>query len=275
MKLGSRRRRSGISGSDPIGERIRSLRIARGLSLQKLGERARAAPSHIFHIENGDKTPSEALAARIARTLGEDVQIFRAWARLRRRSSLGVALEAAPVLARYLGREPAADRGVELPGGWSAPATATLAEAPASHPARLLVPLLSDGADPGEGPRPSGATGMLRLTGRDLGAVVDLEHPFSYPAVGASLRRVPDLHAEGRVLVLTRRVLPLAPGDVCAVRLDGRIELARVIWNERELLLLPAPAANDFVVLPATDADALARLIVGRVVLSHSHAAAR
>ena len=245
-------------GSDPFGGRIRSLRIARGLSLQGLADIVGSAPSHIFHVENGSKVPGESLAARIARALGENEDAFRAWSRLRQRASLRGALEAAEVLAGYMAH------GL---GGERAPRPDEPVRPPSPRVARLLVPLLGDGADPGDATRPSGAIGMLRLDAADPGPTTDLDRPFAYLAGGACLRRVPDLDAEGTALVLTRRALPPTPNEVCAVRLDRGVALARVLWNGRELLLHPAPGASDFVVLPAAGAEALARLIAGRVVL--------
>ena len=266
MNLGMRRRLGDVAGSDPIGRRIRSLRLARGLSLQKLSARVDAAPSHIFHIENGDKVPSEPLAVRIARALGEDEEVFRAWARLRRRAPLLTALEAAPVLARYLARVAEGGAAASRPGAPGVPAV--------PRPVRILVPLIPEGADPGHEARPPETIGMLRLSEGELGTVTDLDRLFAYPASGPSLRRVPDLLAEGRVLVLTRSALPMVPQEVYAVRRDGGVELARALWSGSELLLPPAPGASDFVVLPASSAETLARLIVGRVVLACAHAPA-
>ncbi|HEY6867415.1 MAG TPA: helix-turn-helix transcriptional regulator [Candidatus Eisenbacteria bacterium] len=253
------RRPKETGGPDPIGRRIRSLRIARGLSLQRLSDLVGAAPSHIFHVENGAKVPSEPLAARIARALGEDEGAFRAWSRLRQRTSVSAALAAAAVLADYMAR----DAG----GGGEAPSPPTRGQ-PVSGPARLLVPLLADTADPGESTRPPGSIGTLRLDAADLGAAADLDRPFAYRAGGAGLSRVPDLAAEGTAVVLTRRVLPFEPNEVYAVRAGGGVSLARALWNGRELLLLPAPGASDFAVLPAPGAEALARLVAGRVVLA-------
>ena len=131
---------------------------------------------------------------------------------------------------------------------------------------RLLVPLLPAGADPGGTARPPGAIGTLRLAAADLPEVAELDRPFAYVARGPALARVPELAAEEAAIVLTRRALPLPPGAVAAVRLAGGIVLACALWNGDQLLLLPAPGASDFIVLPPADADALARLLVGRVV---------
>ncbi|HYS94387.1 MAG TPA: helix-turn-helix transcriptional regulator, partial [Candidatus Acidoferrales bacterium] len=92
--------------ADPIGERIRERRTSMGLSLQELARRVETSPSHIFHIENGEKVPNEDLAARVARALGEDQDVFRAWARVRQRTDFYTAAASADVVRRYLGTRP-------------------------------------------------------------------------------------------------------------------------------------------------------------------------
>src|SRR5215831_2878627 len=161
MKARAARRRIDLEATDPIGRRVRSSRLARGLSLQKLAVEVGVAPSHLFHVEHGTKAPSVALASRLARALGDDEQAFTAWARLRRRATLGEALAAAPVIERYLARPVAR---ADPPAG-----------PPAPRPARLLVPLLPVGADPGETARPAGSIGTLRLAAADLPELADLD----------------------------------------------------------------------------------------------------
>jgi len=93
---------------DPIGVRIKDLRTARGMTLQDLAEKVGIAPSHVFHVENGDKVPGEDLAVEIARVLHDDEELYRAWARARSRSDFYSAVESAGVLAQYM-------RATELP----------------------------------------------------------------------------------------------------------------------------------------------------------------
>ena len=95
MKRGTKPKPRGPSEGlpDPIGMRIKELRTARGMSLQNLAERVGVAPSHVFHVENGDKVPGEDLAVEIARVLHEDEDLYRAWARARSRSALRRVLD--------------------------------------------------------------------------------------------------------------------------------------------------------------------------------------
>ena len=71
-------------------------------------------------------------------------------------------------------------------------------------------------------------------------------------------------------VILTRRILPLRPDGLHAVRADERVELARLLWNGRELAVLPAPGESDFVVLPVPDEAALRAVVLGRVVLARA-----
>src|SRR5439155_4643552 len=92
----------GPRARDPIGERIAARRSTRGLTLAALALRVRAAPSHLCHIENGEKVPNEDLAARIARALGDDEQAYRAWSRARAGSEFAAVAEAADRVRSFL-----------------------------------------------------------------------------------------------------------------------------------------------------------------------------
>jgi transcriptional regulator with XRE-family HTH domain len=87
---------------DAIAKRIQARRKELGWSLAELARAADLkAPSYVLHIERGDKAPSEEVAERLARALGEDVDSFRAWARLRSGAgTLDDALQSARVAAR-------------------------------------------------------------------------------------------------------------------------------------------------------------------------------
>jgi len=91
-------------GPDPVAQRLRQRRQALGLSLQRLAQLVgiRAA-SHIHHIENGEKIPSEELALRLGQALGDEPALYRAWVRARQRGDLEVAQEAVRELDRLLG----------------------------------------------------------------------------------------------------------------------------------------------------------------------------
>ena len=88
---------------------------------------------------------------------------------------------------------------------------------------------------------------------------------FAYRLSESGVRRVRDALRPGELAVLTRRTWPLEPAAPYAVRLSGHALLARVLWNERQLLLLPGPGDSDFIVLDAPGRTTLERLLAGRV----------
>lgn len=268
------------SGPDPIAKRIRDRRLERKLSFSGLGRQVGVAGSHIFHVENGEKLPSEGLAVRLARALDDDVELYRAWVRAVGKSSFHATLEAAAALQerlRVVGAGRAGGQGVVGGAGEivavsarSAPAAESpelaTSDAPARGPARVLVTVIAGDEDPGPGPRPRGVTDTLRLDPGALGALEALEHPFAMPLAAPIVRRVADALPERGWAILTRRVLPLVPHAIHAVHIAGRLTLARVLWNGTQLLVLPAAGDRDFTVLEAPDEPALARLLAGRVV---------
>jgi transcriptional regulator with XRE-family HTH domain len=81
----------------PIRERIRSLRQKSGMTGYELARRAGISPSYISLIEKGEKVPDEEVAVAIARALGDDASLYRAWALTRRGDLSGTrrALETA------------------------------------------------------------------------------------------------------------------------------------------------------------------------------------
>lgn len=132
--------------------------------------------------------------------------------------------------------------------------------------ARALIPEFEEGANPGDaaraGPR---ALALHRIAPETLSAVEPLVRPFAYRLSESGVRRVRDVLRPGEVAVLTRRTWPLEPTAPYAVRLSGHALLTRVLWNERQLLLLPGPGDSDFIVLDSPDRTTLERLLAGRV----------
>jgi len=245
--------------SDPVARRMRTRRIASGLTLAALGQRVAAAPSHLCHIEGGEKVPNEDLAGRIAHALGDDEQAYRAWSRARAGSEFEAVAEAADRVRAFL--LAAEEAGADI--------ARLAAERAGPRPTRVLVPVL-DPETPEAGATSSRAGESLRLAPNALAGIPDLERPFALALDPALTRRVPGrLPARGHA-ILTRRILPLRPDGVHAVRAGGRVELARALWNGRELIVLPAPGQSDFVVLGAADEATLRALVLGRVVLARA-----
>jgi transcriptional regulator with XRE-family HTH domain len=284
----SPRAREKIQGRpDPIGQRIKDLRTARGMTLQTLAEMVGIAPSHVFHVENGDKVPGEDLAVEIARALHDDEELYRAWARARSRSDFFTAVESAGVLAQYMRgvekvraeADPAAPESDGL--RWQRPRVSAAPEssqglarftrfgqeAATTRPARLLVPVIAAGADPGQGREPFQPVGEMRLDPRTLDPAEPLERPFACLLTAATTSRVEGLLPDRGVAIFTRRVIPVVAHEIYAVRHQGHIVLSRAMWNGRELLLLPAAGRSDFIVLPAASEAEVAQLIAGRVAV--------
>jgi len=88
----------------PFHERIRSLREKQGLSGTELARRAGVRPSYISLIETGRRVPDEAMAAVIARALGDGdaEELYRAWARAHRHGDIEGAVRGLAALRDML-----------------------------------------------------------------------------------------------------------------------------------------------------------------------------
>ena len=140
---------------DPVARRIRERRQALGLSLVQLARHAEIkAPSYIFHIENSQKVPSEEVAARLARALQDDEELYRAWARAHHRTDLRTTLSAARVLERLLA-DPSVDKeyaAAEDVLAFSLHQRKMDVGATAKPAPRVAIPVLEEGEDPGDDP---------------------------------------------------------------------------------------------------------------------------
>ncbi len=291
--LGARLRQS----RERLGLTVRDLATRVGLN--------RSSASYISQLETGAKTPHRGLAERLAQALDDDPAIYIAWAALGRRSQPVEIAAAVRTLAEAIGypaappatgsaaasvapEDAVTPRAVPAPVPEHEPGTLP-AEAVSSpttprftrsitaipaHPAgggsprpRVLVPELPEGADPAEDARggpPVVAT--HRVDADSLAGVEPLVRPFAYRVSADGVRRVRDALRAGDLAIVTRRFWPLEPGAPCVVRAAAHTLLARVLWNGRQLLLLPGGDDSDFVVLEAHDRTALERLLAGRVV---------
>src|SRR5437867_7908398 len=105
---------------DRIAEMIRTRRSQLDWSLAKLALAAGLrSPAYVFHIENGSKAPSVAVARRLAAALSLDPELLAAWARARHRSDLGTALDASETVRHWLGH--AGDSGAPEPRSLTPP----------------------------------------------------------------------------------------------------------------------------------------------------------
>jgi transcriptional regulator with XRE-family HTH domain len=283
--------------------RMRRRRSQLGLTGTELAQRAGISTSYVSLIENGAKIPEEHVAAGIARALGDDEALYRAWARAARLGTHDLALlnelaaisrtpdyvslvesgqelprlEARPLpaggaaptgdLAARL-REVASRLGPEAlaarrRGPNASPGTASVA-ADRERPAVVAVPVLPAGADP-DAPDTRRAGDPLLLDrrlvdGPDPRALFACEVP---PGAEKHLRGVA---AAGDRVVL-RRGGPVTPDRICAVRAGGRVVLARVLVQERSLLLLPGEGESTFESVSLPGSGKLSDVVVGTHVL--------
>jgi hypothetical protein len=96
--------------------------------------------------------------------------------------------------------------------------------------------------------------------------------PFAFRVSAPGAQRVGDALAPGDLAIVSRRSWPPERFAPCVVRLSGHVVLSRILWNGRQLLLLPGHHQSDFIVLDAPDRTALERLIAGKVVAVIRHA---
>jgi hypothetical protein len=221
--------------------------------------RTEVSLSYLWLIERGRKVPDEPIAVAIAQAYGEDPRLYRAWVTTRKRADLESGIAAAETLRRLLRTAPA----VATP-----PAAAP---SPARDPgfARLRVPLVAAGVDPGDAVRPAcEVLAWLRLDEGQLpaGARERLDRPFAIRADTAILERVRHRFLPGDRILVLRDFMPPSVDDVHAVRHHGRVLLSRVLWNGRQLLLLPFEGESDFSVLEARNETELRERILGVAV---------
>ena len=277
-------------GPDPVARRIRRKRQMLDWSLEELARRAGLkSRSYVHHIENGDRVPSEEVAVRLARALGEDVEVFRAWARVRGggRTEWPEAVDSARMLSdvRYLRalEDPRHEvmhvSALARPVGFEAerplPARkVALGGAFHDHDVDLSIPLIAEGAYPGTGDQPRNVEGRLtlrpdlaRTAPEVLRRIAALRGPFAYLLTPENTRRCRGLLPPGFYAVATRDVLPLEPWEAYVVRLRGDVQLGYVRWDGERLLLLPTEGESDFEVRDAPDEEALLALVVGKIAL--------
>src|SRR5690349_19443018 len=177
---------------DPVALRIRTLRLAQGMSYKKLSDAAGGlATSFLFNIEHGRKVPGEDVAARLATALGDAAyeQLYRAWARVKSRGRNGRADHEA-----MLGAWERLRTGFTVTDAGAKPAhmDGTAMDGEVTRDAgRLRIPVLGTAADPGDGVRPGQDLVVNTLSldpglyGHDAGHARErfarLRRPFAFP----------------------------------------------------------------------------------------------
>lgn len=284
--------------------RMRRRRSQLGLTGTELAQRAGISTSYVSLIENGAKIPEEHVAAGIARALGDDEALYRAWARAARLGTHDLALlnelaaisrmpdyvslvesgeelprlEARPApagegaragdLAARL-REVASRLGPEaLAARRRGPNTSPAVDGPhQERPAIVAVPVVPAGADPGavEAGRARSAGDPLLLDRRLVGGH-DAPQLFAYEVAPGAEKHLRGVAAPGDRIVF-RRGGSMAPDRVCAVRTREGVVLSRVLVQERSLLLLPGEGETSFESVGLSEAGKLSDVVVGTHVL--------
>ncbi len=254
---------------DPVALRIRSLRLAQGLSYKRLSEAAGGlATSFLFNIEHGRKVPGEDVAARLALALGDGAyeQLYRAWARVKSRGRNGRADHEAMLGAweRLRAGFAVTDVGARASG-----------ERPDGNGARdagrLRVPVLASATDPGDGVRPGAELVVNTLSldpslyGHDAAQARErfarLRRPFAFPLDITQASRAPGLPA-GYLAVVTRELPGETRSDAAyVVRAAGRLE---VVPGSVFVGALPPDAVR---AAGLNEAAALRTALVGRIDL--------
>jgi len=256
---------------DPVASRIRTLRMAQGLSYKRLSEAAGGlATSFLFNIEHGRKVPGEDVAARIAHALGDGAyeQLYRSWARVKSRGRNGRADHEALTGAWERLR---AGFAVTDAGAVGASAMPDRGEGDARDAGRLRVPVLATAADPGDGVRP-GAELVVNTLSLDPGLYghdapqarerfAALRRPFAFPLDAVQAARVTGLPA-GYLAIVSREPLESArAGDAYVVRAVGRLEVVSAA------MLANGEAPEALRAAGLADAGALRAALVGRIAM--------
>jgi transcriptional regulator with XRE-family HTH domain len=245
-----------------------------GLTGAELAQRADISPSYVSLIENGAKVPDEDVAARLARALRDDEDLYRACARASR-----IGLHRLDWLNRLdaISRSPAHvlrfESGEGLEGVDVRQPAATRDAAPAGPAAGapeaaeiVRVPVLAEGADPGRAaPSPLAIRDRLLVDSRLVGDH-DPARLFAYDVTEAHMKHLRGVASPGDRVVL-RRGGRVSPDRICAVRTPRGVVLSRVLFKGRALLLLPGEGERDFESVDVEGVKALPGVIAGTHVL--------
>ena len=267
-----------------VNARIRARRAQLGLTGVELALRSGISPSYVSLIESGAKVPDEDVAAGLARVLGDDEDLYRAWARgarlgpekLELLNRLGAAsrtpaymslVESGHALPRLPDADDAEDlasRMREVAGRLTTPAPSATRRGDPT--AVVSVPVLAEGSDP--------AVLDAAETGRSLVDTVLIDRRLVGPSASGlfACDVAPGAmkHLRGAALpgdrIVFQRPAQLAPDRICAVRSPTGILLSRVLFNGRTLLLLPGEGESGFESIEVPE-KALAHVVVGSHVL--------
>ncbi len=212
----------------------------------KLARRAGVSASYVSLIEHGEKVPSERVAVRLARALGDREDLYRAWAATARMDEQ----TRRAILA--LGSGPS-----------------TVSPRPAEKDARgISVPLLAAGACPTDlrAPHDDEIDANLVIDGRLL-ARSGADGLVALRIDAENSRLAMDTVRAGDVVVIDRFDESLAREGLHALRFDSKILVARTRRLDGKLLIVREPGAGE--ARPAGlagDEDDVAGRVFGTIV---------
>mgnify|MGYP001765395573 CR=1 FL=1 len=286
------------AGRLPLHERIRNLRHKLGITGYELAERAGISPSYVSLIEKGLKVPNPEVAIRIARVLGDDEDLYAAWARSARHGDLHGArraVEAEEIVSSNprLRRRIAEGEKVDLAGEaedddavlrsfacnrerstltaadlrearWNTALPRIVEPCGGTDTGIIAIPLLRSGADPES---EDAAEEVLRLDGSSL-PPEEVEDLVAYRAQEPMIERVRDRIEPGTVVVISKRFAEPSAERIHAVRFEGRVILSRVLRKGTLLLLLPPAGRSDVGEIELPALGGIRDVLVGSVVLT-------
>jgi len=282
-----------------LHRRIRTLRLRRSITGIELARRAGVSPSYVSLIEHGEKIPSEDVAVRIARVLGEEEDLYRVWAATSRMDEKTRA-----AVLRIRNAEPAAVTAEQTVGGEQR--DRTCAAVATAEEFFIAPPLLEARRPPGR-PR-KGARGEIAVS-HDLGVseaagafrlplLVPGSLPTSYPPLEEDIeslitidgrllgcetseglvairvdessgRNVRSWLAPRDIVVIDRNPGSFDAGRIHAFKLPDGLCLTKASLISSTLLLLPDPAAGEQpTVLPLENRGQLDEILYGAVIWS-------
>jgi transcriptional regulator with XRE-family HTH domain len=284
--------------------RIRRRRERLSLTGSELARRAGISPTYVSLIEKGAKIPNEDVAVRIALVLEDDPEIYRAWAVATRYGSIRKTitssdwlrqvrsdpeswrklaqgeemLDSSPGVLAPRSADEEAEFDVDLGGlealpraSWALrsvkprPSLDMVASFPSARleesPPSLEIPLYPEGADPDQS---SPAGPPLILDRRLLPQGVEAGSLFAYRVTGDTVRVA--TITDGSYVVVHRAAGRVTPEGLYAVRLHGRVVLARVLLSRRSLLVLPPEGKTKYDVIELESSGGAEAYLVGRVV---------
>lgn len=283
-----------------LHRRIRTLRLRRGLTGMELARRSGVSPSYVSLIEHGEKIPSEDVAVRIARVLGEREDIYRVWAATARmdeatRQAVWRLRGIDPDLQRIsrggdeldpeVAKEAAAESSVAVaseylfPEGHRPPGRPRIADRYEFQVAyrledderapTLRIPLLVPGSSPDADPPPAEEVeALVALDAR----ILDRSSASGLVALRVDETNGRDVGTWLRprdLVVLERQPHTFDPALIHAFRLPEGLRLARASLARDVLLLLPDPALPTPPRALSVDGDAgLQKVLFGSVLWS-------